>query len=49
MEYVPKTHYRKPFLMVLMVKSWWFVMFVMIFVVETIRIFSDGSIVFFSI
>ncbi len=41
----PKTHYRKPFLMVLMVKSWWFVM---VFVVETIRIFSDGSIVLFS-
>ncbi len=31
------------FLMVLMIKSWWFVM---VFVVETIRIFSDGSIVF---
>ncbi len=27
------------FLMVLMLNSWWFVMFVMVFVVETIRIF----------
>ncbi len=25
----------------LMVKSWWFVMFVMVFVVEPIQIFSD--------
>ncbi len=37
MEYVPKIHYMKPFLMVLMVSSWWIVMFVMVFVVETIR------------
>ncbi len=30
----PKTHYRKPFfLMVLMIKSWCFVMFVIVFVV----------------
>ncbi len=28
----PKTQYRKPFQMVLMVKSWWFVMCVMVFV-----------------
>ncbi len=31
-----------------MVKSWWFVIFVMVFAVETIRIFAMVSIVFFS-
>ncbi len=35
----PKIHYRKPFLVV---ESWWFFMFVMVIVVETIRIFCDG-------
>ncbi len=30
----------------LMVKSWWFVMFVIVFVVETINIFCDGFILF---
>ncbi len=30
----------------LMVKSWWFVMFVIVFVVETIKIFCDGFILF---
>ncbi len=38
-EICPKTHYRKPFFIVLMVKSWWFVMFVIV---------CDGSIVFLS-
>ncbi len=33
--------------MVLMVKSWWFVIFVMVFVVETIRICCDGFYWFF--
>ncbi len=38
MEYVPKHTTENHFLkMVLMVKSWWFVMFVMVFVMETIR------------
>ncbi len=27
-----------------MVKSWWFVIFVMVFVVETIKMFCDGFI-----
>ncbi len=38
---------QNPFLMV---KSWWFVMFVMVYVVETIKFFCDGFIVvFFSV
>ncbi len=32
----------------LVVKSWWFVMFVMVFVVETIRIFFVMVLLFFS-
>ncbi len=44
MEYVPKHTTENHFLMV---KSWWFVMFVMVFVVETIRIFCDGFYCFF--
>ncbi len=40
----PKTHYRKPFFkIILMVKSWWFVT---VCVVETIKMFCDGFIVF---
>ncbi len=45
MEYVPKHTTENHFFMVLMVKRC-FLMFVMVFVVETIRIFCDGSIVF---
>ncbi len=30
-----------------MVKSWWFVLFVMVFVVETIKMFSDVLFLFF--
>ncbi len=48
MEYVLKHTTGNRFLMVLMVKSWWFVMFVMVFVVKTIRISVMVSIVFFS-
>ncbi len=44
MEYVPKHTTGNHVLMVLMIKSWWFVM---VFIVETIGIFSDGSFVFF--
>ncbi len=47
MEYVPKHTTEYTFLMVLMVIIEWFLMFVMVFVVETIRIFCDGFIVFF--
>ncbi len=39
------------FLMVLMVKSWWFVMTFVIYlwlICDGVRIFCDGSIVFFS-
>ncbi len=45
MEYVPKHTTVNRFLMV---KSWWFAMFVMVFVVETITIFCDSFIIFFS-
>ncbi len=49
MEYVPKHTTENHFLMVLMVKSWWFVMFVMVlwFICDGIRIFCDGSIYLF--
>ncbi len=46
---------QKKTIVFLMVKSWWFVMFVMVFVIylwficDDIRIFCDGSIVFFFI
>ncbi len=43
MEYVPENHKNK-IVMVLIVKSWWFVV---VFVVETIRIFCDGFYCFF--
>ncbi len=43
MEYVSKHTTENRFLMV---KSWWFVMFVIVFVVETITIFCDGFIFF---
>ncbi len=46
MEYVPKHTTENHFLMVLMVKSRWFVMAFVIYCVG-IRIFCDGSIVFF--
>ncbi len=45
MEYVPKHTTENHFLMV---KSWWFAMFVMVFVVETIKIVCDSFIIFFS-
>ncbi len=44
MEYVPKHTTENRFLMV---KSWWFVVFVMVCVVETIKIFCDGFILFY--
>ncbi len=50
MEYVPK-HTTDLFFMVLMVKSWWFVMAFVIylwFICNGVRIFGEGSIVFFS-
>ncbi len=50
MEYVPKHTTENHFLMVLMVKSWWFVMaFViyLLFICDGVRIFCDGSIGFF--
>ncbi len=45
MEYVPKQTTENHFLMVLMVKSWWFVMAFVI--CDGIRIVCDVSIVFF--
>ncbi len=50
MEYVPKHTTENHFLMVLMVKRWWFVMAFVIYVwliCDGIRIFCDGSIVVF--
>ncbi len=47
MEHVPKHATGNHYLMFLMTKSWWFVMFVMVFVVENIRISVMFSIVFF--
>ncbi len=44
MEYVPEHTTENHFLMV---KSWWFVMFAMVFLVETINIFFDGFIYLF--
>ncbi len=41
MEYVPKHTTEIFFFMILMVKSWRFVMFVVLFLVETFQIFSD--------
>ncbi len=47
MEYVPK-HTTENIFHFLMVKSQWFVMFLRVFVVKTIWISCDGSIVFYS-
>ncbi len=50
MEYVPKHTTENHIVMVLMVKSWWFVMAFVIYlwlIFDGIRNFCDGSIVFF--
>ncbi len=46
MEYVPKHTTENHFFMVLMVKSWWFLMAFVIylwFICDGVRIFCDGS------
>ncbi len=53
MEYVPKHTKENHFLMVLMVKSWWFVIFVMVFVmvlefsVMVLLFFQQGCLIVF--